>query len=115
MQIHGRYYELTSEQRKQLLEKEEQYRNMSLPSDPKHPMFYHVYSDTLPWEVCYRTLPLKRENCANSQKEVGKKGYKRRYIFEGWNNYTQFEREFILQVKQGLKEKYGLDLFLEKK
>ena len=57
MQIHGRFYELTKSQRKTMQEKEEHYKNMKLPSDPRHPMFYHVYSDTLPTEKCYRTIP----------------------------------------------------------
>jgi hypothetical protein len=45
---------------------------------------------------------------------VGKKGYKRRYIFSGWNNYTPFEKQFIQKVKNELKDKHGLDLSLLK-
>ena len=57
---------------------------------------------------------IEREYCTNTQKEVGKKGYKRRYIFDGWSNWTPFEIDFIDKVKLTFKERYGLDLNHEK-
>jgi len=41
---------------------------------------------------------------------VKQKGFKRRYIFEGWNNYTEFELKVLQQVKDELKSKHGIDL-----
>jgi hypothetical protein len=31
----------------------------------------------------------------DSMAELKKKGFKRRFIFRGWNNYTQFEKDKI--------------------
>jgi len=64
---------------------------MDMCHDPTHPMYYHVYKNTLPPEISYRIVPKKRELATHSLKEIKDKKYKRRYIFEGWNNYTPFE------------------------
>lgn len=39
-----------------------------------------------------------------------KKGYLRRYLFEGWNNYTEFEKEGIKRIKEILLDQYGIDM-----
>ena len=38
---------------------------------------------------------IKTESLAHTKD----KKYKRRVIFEGWNNYTSFEKEMIAEVK----------------
>ena len=35
---------------------------------------------------------LEKDFVSNNLKELKKKGYRRRYIFSGWNNYTDFEK-----------------------
>lgn len=39
-----------------------------------------------------------------------KKGYRRRYIFEGWDNWTDFEKNQIAILKQILKKDYDISL-----
>jgi hypothetical protein len=38
------------------------------------------------------------------------KNHERRFIFEGWDNYTSFEKEYIIKVKEALMEQYGNDM-----
>lgn len=38
------------------------------------------------------------------------KQYKRRFIFEGWSNYTDFENQMILDFRQFMKDKHKMDL-----
>lgn len=42
------------------------------------------------------------------------KGYKRRTIFDGWNNFTEFEKEWIEKVKVELHDKHGIVLGFRK-
>lgn len=120
MLVHGRHHELSDEQRSQLLANEQTFNNMkSLPSNPLDLSFYHVYDNTLPEEQYYRLIPegkyqvttrtyivicisfidslhlfrnIEKDWCAESAEHVKSKSYKRRFIFEGWNNYTAFEK-----------------------
>jgi len=39
-------------------------------------------------------------------KSVKSKGYRRRFIFEGWDNYTEFEKESIATIRRLMKEEY---------
>ena len=42
----------------QMQTKEKQYKKRTkLPSDPNHPIYYHVFKDTLPTEACFRGTP----------------------------------------------------------
>lgn len=40
--------------------------------------------------------------------------FKRRYIYEGWNNWSQFEKDYIQKVKQEIKKQYKIDLDVKK-
>lgn len=51
MLVHGRYEELSEDQRESLMVRERQYhKRTKLPSNPLDPFFYHVYVGTLPME-----------------------------------------------------------------
>ena len=77
--------------------------------DPNHPFFYHVYSHTLSPEVAYRIQPvsklhipililsiyIEKDIVCNAMAELKNKGFKRRFIFKGWSNWTQFEKAKI--------------------
>ena len=41
---------------------------------------------------------------------IKKSGYKRRWFYKGWNNYTKFERDQIQLVKNAMRSKYKIDL-----
>jgi len=38
---------------------------------------------------------VEKDQCANNLAETKQKGFKRRYIYGGWNNYTDFELSLI--------------------
>lgn len=66
MLVHGRYEELSEEQRTQMMDKEREYLEMSqFPTDPHHPMFYHIFHETLPSEQFYRMIPEGKFNISN--------------------------------------------------
>ena len=72
-----------------------------VPDDPLHPYFYHVYASTLPPEAAYRVVP-KKKGIVSSTLEISKsKAFqsKRRYVFQGWGNYTVLEIEWLAKVK----------------
>lgn len=50
-----------------------------------------------------------KDHVTNCLEEMKKKGYQRRYIFSGWNNYTEFERQGIQKVKQMLTDEFNID------
>ena len=69
------------------------YKNLKkMPNDPHDPYYYHVYEDTLPKEYHYRIVPKDKDHCTQSVNDFKKKGYQRRAIYQGWNNYTDFEK-----------------------
>lgn len=55
-------------------------------------------------------LNLEKDLVTHSLQQVKSKGYKRRFIFEGWNNYTEFEWQMINEVKQKMKQLYNCDM-----
>jgi len=58
MLVHGHFFDLSEEQQEEMLKIEKKYKKRTkLPTDPNHPMYYHVYRDTLPSEACYRGTP----------------------------------------------------------
>ena len=61
-------------------------------------------------EVSYRILPKDWDVKTESLAHTKDKKYKRRVIFDGWNNYTSFEKEMIAEVKSTLKNQTGIDL-----
>ena len=62
--------------------------------DPLSPVYYHVYQNTLPPEVSYRIVPPLKDNIVTDRDLcISKK--ERRFIFSGWNNYTDIEKKWI--------------------
>lgn len=57
---------------------------------------------------------LEKDLICSSAQEFKKKGYRRRYIFAGWNNYTDFEKEQLQVLKDTMKEVHGIDLNVRK-
>lgn len=45
-----------------------------------------------------------------SMASVKAKGYRRRFIFNGWDNFTDFEKEQIEKLKQIMLEEHGVDM-----
>lgn len=41
---------------------------------------------------------------------VKNKNYQRRFIFEGWSNYTDFEKDMIQQLRDNMMNEYQIDL-----
>lgn len=33
----------------------------AIPDDPYHPFYYHVFSETLPSELAYRVIDIKKD------------------------------------------------------
>lgn len=81
-----------------------------MPTDPKSPFFYHVYEHTLPQEMHYRIVPEEKDLVTPNLEATKKKRYRRRYIFQGWDNYTDFEKEQIELLKKIMKEQHKVDL-----
>lgn len=46
----------------------------------------------------------------NSLKQTQQKGFKRRWLYGGWDNWTDHEREYVQKVKDMMLEKYKIDL-----
>ena len=51
-----------------------------------------------------------KDRKVENDKQSFQKGFKRRYIFEGWDNYTDFEKKVLQDVKDELLNKHGIDL-----
>ena len=81
---------------------------MPVCDDEKSPSLYHVYSSHLPPEAAYRIEPLKKDLASIDLKSSKKKGM-RRWIFEGWNNWTDFEKQQIQIVKDTMKSEHNID------
>lgn len=47
--------------------------------------------------------------------DMKKKGKARRFIFEGWNNLTTFEKQQISLIKSKLKYDYNVDIIQKSK
>jgi hypothetical protein len=60
LRVHGQFYQLSAAQRGDHLASEQrlldEFRS-ELPTDPKHPFFYHIFTNTLPPEAAYRLVP----------------------------------------------------------
>jgi hypothetical protein len=115
--LHGNYYKLSESQRSQMKKFEEEVlANKQLSDDPRHPMYYIVYSNSLPHEQAYRMIDSRKDIKVpqNKKDTQSKKTYKRRYLYDGWNNWTDFEKESVEKVKQMLLEKKGIDVSLKK-
>ena len=41
-----------------------------LPDDPSHPIYYHVFSDSLPEEIAYRIIDKKKDIITHSKESV---------------------------------------------
>ena len=105
----GHMHELSEEQFSQVVAKEEEYKAMKqMPMDPLHPVYYHTFTYTLPQEQAYRIVDTRKDKCASNLKETALKP-NRRWFYEGWNNFTDFEKQFIQDVKKELVKTYGVD------
>ena len=94
-------------------------RNSSDPiSNPQDPYYYHTWTDNLPTEVCYRIEPSKKNIVTESIDQIKKKGFQRRFIYNysnrGWDNWTQFEKDKVKEVKDIVLKENGIDLSIIK-
>ena len=114
MRLHGKYYQLSKSQRRQAKELEQKYMQMYTDNqspDEKcggklHPYYYHVYESTLPPESAYRIKRAEIDRVsAATVEEASSKEFKpnRRYIFRGYDNWTQLEKIWIAKIKNELK------------
>ena len=55
-------------------------------------------------------MNIEKNIVTESLESIKQKGYKRRYIYEGWNNYTKFEIDFIKKVKETLRNEHNIDI-----
>jgi len=51
---------------------------------------------------------------ATSLEQATKKGFQRRWVFEGWDNYTDFEKSYAQEIKDIMKDKYAIDVDIKK-
>ena len=68
----------------------------SLPADPLHPFYYHIYASTLPPESAYRLVPkskfiinnicVDKDRISKGVEESKSRAYMhhRRYLYQGW-------------------------------
>ena len=83
------------------------------PTDPLHPFYYHIYASTLPPESAYRLVPMHHKNRVSKSVEESKSRAfmpQRRYLYQGWDNWTDIEKQWIADVKQLMLEEKGIDL-----
>ena len=84
---------------------EQQYLEMAAadqsPDDKLHPYYYHIYSQSLPTEAAYRVMRAEIHQKSTTLIESKSSAFRknRRYIFEGYNNWTELEKEWIAKVK----------------
>ena len=104
MSIQNHYYDLSKEQQQQLLTLEKTYlKRTKLPTNGSDPFYYHIFSDSLPHECAYRLVHPKRDQTTTDIVHFRAKGYKKRAIFKGYNNWTELEKEWMAKVKDELK------------
>ena len=83
MRVHGRFDELSAEQLAQHTEAENSYPSDYQTSNIMDPFLYHVFKSSLPTEILYRAEPAQREIVGPSDiKDIKKKGFKWRFIYE---------------------------------
>ena len=100
MHVHGRYFELSDSQKETMRKAEQKFLSRkTVTTNRKDPFLYFVYQNTLPPEEAYRVIHPKTDLVTNNLKETKVKGYKRRYIFDGYDNYTPYEKEFLVKLK----------------
>ncbi len=46
----------------------------------------------------------------NNLKETKVKGYKRRFIFDSYDNYTPYEKEFLADLKKEMFKRHGIEM-----
>ena len=82
------------------------------PDDKLHPYYYHVYSQTLPPEQAYRIKRAEIGRVSTTLEESRSKSFmkRRRFIYQGYNNYTELEKEWILMIKEEMQQKHNIDL-----
>lgn len=74
------------------------------------PFYYHIYTDSLPPECSYRLVHPKKDQVTTDINHFKIKGYKKRAIFKGYNNWTDLEKEWMQKVKDELRMNHNIDL-----
>ena len=69
-------------------------------NDPNDERYYKKYAMNVAPPEAYYWIPDKKDGVVTSQKTK-----KARYVFFGWNNVTDFEKEHVVELQQYLKEK----------
>lgn len=85
-------------------------KRKTVTTDRKDPFLYFIYENTLPPEEAYRVVHPKTELVTNNLLETKVKGYKRRFIFDGYDNYTPYEKEFLVQVKEEMFKRHDIEM-----
>ena len=86
------------------------FKRTKLPTTGNDPIWYHIYQDSLPLEQVYRVVPNWKDRKVDAPEQLKKKGFKKRYYFSGWDNYTPAEIKIANDIKTELKEKHGIDI-----
>lgn len=76
-----------------------------------HPPFFKIVTQCIIFLTSFFSNFVEKDWCANSLEHVKSKSYQRRFIFEGWNNYTEFEKKMIEELRKKMQETYGMDMY----
>ena len=82
----------------------------TVTTNRQDPFLYFIYANTLPPEEAYRVIHPKTNLVTNNLKETKVKGYKRRFIFDSYDNYTPYEKEFLVGLKQEMFKRHGIEM-----
>ncbi len=82
----------------------------TVTTNRKDPFLYFIYENTLPPEEAYRVIHPKTDLVTNNLKETKLKGYKRRFIFDSYDNYTPYEKEFLADLKKEMFKRHGIEM-----
>ena len=94
-----------------MLELEKTYlKRTRCPAKGSDPFYYHIYKSTLPLERAYRLVHPKRNQVTTDIAHFKLKGYKKRQIYIGYNNWTALEKEWMVKVKDELRLNHNIDL-----
>ena len=104
MNIQNRYYDLSEEQQKQMIQMEKTYmKRTKIPTNGADPFYYHIFSSSLPLEQAYRIIHPKKDQKSLDVAHFKVKGNKKRAIFSGYSNWTELEKEWIVKTKKELR------------
>ena len=55
-------------------------------------------------------MPSWKDRKVNNAAELKVKGFKKRQFFSGWDNYTDAEKQIVIDIKAELMQKHGIDI-----